>query len=870
MKNLIFCFFTTLTVFSQNEFTSTINNYLENNMSRYLFSSSDIDEFIINNEISSESMDMKILYINQTHNGLKIHNAISTISVKDNEIFHFANNFIRNIDEKINSTEPLISAKAAIINSVNHFNLGELQNLQEINNTDKNFTFSSAGVSQHEIPVSLSYFQSDEESIKLVWDLSVHSLNSKFWYSIRVDALTGEVIDKTNWTINCSFPHHQKTNRFDIFSDLSTTQNKSTVSDGSQYNVFALPAESPIHGPRQLLSEPANDLASPYGWHDTDGIQGPEYTITRGNNVWAREDIDGNGSMGGQGYSPDGSTNLNFDYELNFDQDPIGYQNASLTNLFYMNNMMHDIWYQYGFDEDSGNFQENNYGNASSPWGSGDSVNADGQDGDGMNNASFSTPPDGGNPTMTMYLWAGPPGEPLTINNGSLAGSYSAVPAGFGVGLPSENPLTAELALVTDLPVIDGDSYDACQSITNGAEISGKIAVIRRGTCEFGFKILAAQAEGAIGVIMVNNVAGGAITMGEGADDASNTPPSVMVSQEIGEDIISALLAGESISVSLLDNSGFDVDGSFDNGIVAHEYGHGISNRLTAGASSTNCLQNAEQMGEGWSDWFGLMVTMEEGDSPEDIRGIGNFASGDGVEDNGIRNAPYSTDFSINDYTYEDSNNTAQVSEPHGVGFVFATMLWDLTWAYVDKYGFDPDLFNGNGGNNKVMQLVLDGLKLQPCSPGFIDGRDAILAADMASTGGQNQCLIWEVFANRGLGYNASQGDNNSREDQIEDFSTPPEDDPSLSNCEVLGLNTVFSNFKIYPNPSNGTVNISSTNIIGLTKIKLVDLNGRVVYSREVNFSERTSLDFSSISNGIYILNIENELSNYNHKLILN
>ena len=84
-----------------------------------------------------------------------------------------------------------------------------------------------------------------------------------------------------------------------------------------------------------------------------------------------------------------------------------------------------------------------------------------------MNNASFGTPPDGGNPTMTMYLWNGPSGEPLTINNGSIAGSYSAIHAGFGVGLPSENPLTAELALVTDSPVINGDSYDACQSITN-------------------------------------------------------------------------------------------------------------------------------------------------------------------------------------------------------------------------------------------------------------------------------------------------------------------------------------------------------------------------------------------------------------------
>ena len=80
--------------------------------------------------------------------------------------------------------------------------------------------------------------------------------------------------------------------------------------------------------------------------------------------------------------------------------------------------------------------------------GSGDSVTADGQDGDGMNNASFGTPPDGGNPTMTMYLWNGPSGEPLTINNGSIW----QVPIQLyllvleTIGLPSENPLTAELS----------------------------------------------------------------------------------------------------------------------------------------------------------------------------------------------------------------------------------------------------------------------------------------------------------------------------------------------------------------------------------------------------------------------------------------
>jgi hypothetical protein len=224
--------------------------------------------------------------------------------------------------------------------------------------------------------------------------------------------------------------HAKKDSRIQALHEKNLeTETKSVLTDGSSYSVFALPVESPIHGSRQLLSEPSNDSASPYGWHDINGVDGPEYTITRGNNVWAREDVDG---LGGNGYSPDGTSELNFDFELNFDQQPIGYQDASLTNLFYINNMMHDIWYQYGFDEQSGNFQENNYGNSSSTWGSGDSVNADGQDGDGMNNASFGTPPDGANPSMTMYLWNGPNGEPLTINNGASSGSYSAGSADFG------------------------------------------------------------------------------------------------------------------------------------------------------------------------------------------------------------------------------------------------------------------------------------------------------------------------------------------------------------------------------------------------------------------------------------------------------
>lgn len=90
-----------------------------------------------------------------------------------------------------------------------------------------------------------------------------------------------------------------------------------------------------------------------------------------------------------------------------------------------------------------------------------------------------------------------------------------------------------------------------------------------------------------------------------------------------------------------------------------------------------------------------------------------------------------------------------------------------------DEYGWDEDLYYGTGGNNMAIRLVFQGMATQPCNPGFVDGRDAILAADNAINGGANQCLIWEVFARRGVGFSASQGATSSAGDQVEAFDVP-------------------------------------------------------------------------------------------------
>lgn len=227
-------------------------------------------------------------------------------------------------------------------------------------------------------------------------------------------------------------------------------------------------------------------------------------------------------------------------------------------------------------------------------------------------------------------------------------------------------------------------------------------------------------------------------------------------------------------------------DGSFSNDIIVHEYGHGLSIRLTGGPSNVSCLDNSEQMGEGWSDYYALMLTARATDTPGQRRGIGTWVQGQTTTGTGIRPAPYSTDFAINDWTYGHTRPVANggrgPSVPHGIGFVWATILWEATQDMIAAHGFSPDFHNAGGaaGNLKMMRLVTEAMKMQPCSPGFVDGRNAILAADAllypdaANPGrGLHYTTLWNAFARRGLGISATQGSTNSNADNTESFDVP-------------------------------------------------------------------------------------------------
>jgi hypothetical protein len=847
--------------FSQ-ETRSIINGYFNEHHRKHQLDEEDVSEFSINDQYDSESLNGKHVYIQQTVQGYPVFNAIASVLIKNGKVEVFNSSFIKDINEKVSSSDGLpMDVTMAVDAAFDHLNLDPTTPTSIIESNESGYHYlSNTGISKRKIKAKLIYQPVDERKVlRFAWEVTIKPKDSNNWWNVALDAANGELLRKHNWMLTCT--HEQKVSTgIDITTDgqhMSYIKGTASFMNAS-YRVYPSPVESPNHGNRSMIVDPADPSSSPYGWHDLDGVSGPETTITAGNNVLAREDRDGNNTGG---YSPDGGPNLQFDFPLDFSQPPEINQDAAITNLFYWNNIMHDIFANYGFDEVSGNFQDINYsGNGQG----GDFVVADAQDGSGINNANFGTPPEGSNPQMQMFLWSAPggPSDNFFINSpASSAASFLGIPAAFGPSIPV-TPITADLALVQDDNASSStNAIDGCDNITNASGLNGKIAVIERGECTFVSKIEKAQIAGAVAVIMINNEPGNPITMG--GDSNTITIPSIMLSQSEGSSILSELQNGSSLNATLVNNGPYNVDGDFDNGIIAHEYGHGISSRLTGGADQSDCLFNAEQMGEGWSDWLGLVVTMRPDDQPEDTRGYATYAISQPTDGNGIRPTPYSTDMSINTATYGITNNNNTISQPHGIGYVWASMLWDLTWALVDEYGFDPDLYNGTGGNNMAIQLVLDGMKLQSCNPGFIDGRDAILQADQILNNGANACLIWEVFANRGLGFSADQGSPLDRSDQVEAFDLPVE-------CNLSVNDIKSSQFNIYPNPADRIVNIQfSGSTVSDAQIAIYSLEGRSMMQENIDKIDDSQIQTGNLANGIYILKITVQNRSFTKKLII-
>lgn len=835
-----------------------------------------LKEFQIVNVDPSTSLKGDVVQVQQEINGIPVFNKTATFLIKDDKINYVTSKFSSTISiNNIAQSKASINEESAFRAFATSIKLKDQNSYQFSNKTISKSLLKTSPL--EDIRSQLVYFQKDN-SAKLAYKITFREKGTdNYWLSI-VDANTSEVLFKANMTVNDRFHGNESFLKQD-YSDvnakktvaypLNQTKTNLLKAGAGKYNIYALPVEAPTFGGRSIVNEPFEADVSPLGWNDN---ANPDFDFlkgyTFGNNATAYTDIENNNNPTDLNQFAYGGPEKNFDFPLDITKSVDTYKDAALTNLFYINNMMHDVSYKFGFTETARNFQFTNFDKGGE---GADFVHAEARDGGGMDNANFLSLPDGQSGIMQMYLWDPVYYNGITVNNQPDLSNFNT-----NTRFPVNITTWPAGGITGDLVIPQPEN--GCTALTNAADVQGKIALIKRGGCLFTDKTLNAYNAGAKAILFYNE---------KPSDELVAYAPTyyaeivynALVNNASGVTFKNKLDQNQTVNITL--NRDFSTipqpDGSLDNAVVAHEYTHGISNRLT-GTGDGTCLLSAtsnEQMGEGWSDYMALMLTMKPTDNSTISRGIGTYVSNEPTSGLGIRPAKYSPDFAINNYTYGKTNGmevpatlfgvTIGTSpDVHSIGFVWATMLWDLTWDYVTKYGFNSDVTaDPNSGNARILQTVMDGMKLQPCNPTFIQGRDAIIAADQAKTGGTNKCMIWKTFAKRGLGINASPGgingtfyDNTGAKnpdlyDQVEDFDVPTE-------CKLATSETSFTaNVSVYPSPAKNEIFINSKNTTGSLQVKIYNMAGQIVLDTKYNTDSKQPINISNLLNGVYLVKMD-------------
>jgi hypothetical protein len=594
--------------------------------------------------------------------------------------------------------------------------------------------------------------------------------------------------------------HENESTRFVIAADDGRVLYRAsrTAHEAFSYRVFAEPMGNhiPMDGP--IVDATPHPTGVPDGFQTTwamptliqmDGFNkmmdpwlDASATYSFGNNVQAYSDRNqsnqfifqtGAGFQEGADFRAETTAAKTFDRTYNPALPPDSSPDqikASVTQVFYVTNWLHDYYYDSGFDERAGNAQAKNYGRGGVE---NDPLLTEAQDSADTgraNNANMSTPSDGASPRMQMYVWTGTPNTKLITSPAITFDDWLGT-AAFG---PKKfDASSGEIVLSNDgstmIPAGSmgmgmGTMTDACQRPTN---VMGKIAVVDRGVCTFTSKAQNAQAAGAVGMILVNNVSGHNapnIT----ATAQGITIPTLTLSIEDGQKLKTHLLEAPVQVMSFTRGDEIGRDGSIDSTVVAHEWGHYLHMRLQDG-------QNSQYMGmsEGWGDFNSLFMCIRENDKfPGRAYPMAQYAAagfGSRAAYFGIRRAPYSVEYTINPFTFTHIRGNAELpktapvqaseddpmNEAHLLGEIWAETLFEV-YANILEVGKSAGRPFAET-QRRMSEYVVGALKTAPDDPSFVEQRDAFLsvARSMVAKDPTRQADVDAMargFAKRGLG----------------------------------------------------------------------------------------------------------------------
>ncbi|RYZ86198.1 MAG: peptidase M36, partial [Proteobacteria bacterium] len=246
-----------------------IQVYLDANRQKSGLTVQDVSDWIVESKLNSESTKIDNYFVKQRYNGTEIFNSVSNFWVKNGVVINGEPAFVANVSQKVNAVTPQLSVLQALSSGIaelkltpNNFSIIETK-------SPKEFKISNGNLDP--ISAELVYQETAPGVLRLSWDFTIDVAGHNHLFSIRVDATTGKIIAQNDMVVSCSFdaPLHKATIGNASSTEFTKNFFKSPQSvletQSGSYRVVPVGTESPAHGPRQLVSNPHNVLASPFG-----------------------------------------------------------------------------------------------------------------------------------------------------------------------------------------------------------------------------------------------------------------------------------------------------------------------------------------------------------------------------------------------------------------------------------------------------------------------------------------------------------------------------------------------------------------------------------------------------------------------------
>ena len=318
------------------------------------------------------------VYFQQVQSDIPVFGAVANVNVAaDGRVLSVGNRLLPDLESAVNQPVPTLGAVSAAEAALLHLDHETgVAVRRSKDDARRHTTLTSGGVTTGDVAARLTWLPVSKVDVRLTWEIEAHFAATANAWQIFVDAHTGEVLHKIDLVVHDEFGPNPggliagtpvvdgKAAGTTVLPSLERTP-VAKGGAGAQYEVFEMPAEYPYEnndpttpaddvdpadpdGGRSVVVDPDDDTASPFGWHDTDGTPAPSSPSPRATTSTPTSTAPTATPRPGQPARRRCRPRLHrrAGAARPDQRRPTAYGPASVVNLFYWNNIIHDVFYR--------------------------------------------------------------------------------------------------------------------------------------------------------------------------------------------------------------------------------------------------------------------------------------------------------------------------------------------------------------------------------------------------------------------------------------------------------------------------------------------------------------------------------------------